>query len=291
MKKALLLSILFITWLSSVTGQNPFVSCAVDFETNPCWEGTYSSLTIQGPSNIWHICTPDKPVFNSAYSPPHAILTDSTGPYPVNNTSSFIIKFIPYSFCMCSPVIGGYYKFDSDTLTDFGRIEFSVDHGATWLNALSDTVIPDMLWWGTKPVLTGRIHQWRAFHALLWNYFTSDTLYYRYTFVSDSIQTNRQGWMLDDIALIDHTEGIRDRVSRDELSIYPDPTDGPVTIKSENDPGQMDVSVYNLQGQLLLEQKMLKNNGEFNISGLARGLYMVRVLSRNNFHVRMLMKE
>lgn len=291
MKKAFLLLNLLIISLSSVTGQNPFVSCFIDFETNPCWEASYYNLTILGSNNIWQICRPNKSIFDSAYSTPKAILTDSTGSYPVNNTSSFIIKFIKYPYCECAPVIGGWYKFDSDTLKDYGRIEFSLDHGVTWLNALSDTVIPDGEWWGPKPVLTGRIHQWRAFHAVLWNYNLNDTLYYRYTFVSDSIQTNQEGWMLDNLALIDHTEGVQDIVSRDEISIFPNPTYGTISIDSKNVTSEMDVSVYNIQGQLLLEQTIYKSKGDINISGFDQGIYMVKVLSRNNYRARMIIKD
>ena len=291
MKKTFLLLNLLLVMLSSVAGQNPFVSCLIDFETNPCWEASYYNLSIQGSDNIWQVCTPNKSIFDSAYSTPKAILTDSTGPYPINNTSSFIIKFAPYSYCMCAPVLGGYYKLDSDTLKDFGRIEFSLDHGVTWLNALSDTIIPDWEWLGQKPVLTGRIHQWREFYAILWNYFTTDTLYYRYTFVSDGIQTNQEGWMLDNLSLIEHTEGIQDLASRDEITIYPNPTYGTISIESKNVTKEMDVSVYNIQGRLILEQTINNNKGDLNISNLDKGIYMVKVLSRNNYRAKMIIKD
>src|SRR5262245_53236893 len=44
-------------------------------------------------SNLWQICTPEKPFFGEAYSSPHAILTDTVNPYPIANHSSFILKF------------------------------------------------------------------------------------------------------------------------------------------------------------------------------------------------------
>ena len=290
MKNAILLISLLMLSLLSVQGQNPFVSCMIDFETNPCWEASYTNLTIQGSNNIWQICTPHKLIFDSAWSAPKAILTDSAGPYPVNNTSSFIIKCIPYSFCECSPSIGGYYKFDSDTLKDFGRIEFSLDHGVTWLNALSDTVIPDDFWLGGKPVLTGRIHQWRSFHAVLFNYKINDTIYFRYTFVSDGIQTNQEGWILDNLALVDHTEGVQDMVSQDEISIYPNPSEGSISINSKNAAGGMNIWVYNMQGQLKLEETIYKNKGDVNISSFDNGIYLVKVLSHKRYSTRVIIK-
>jgi hypothetical protein len=242
-----------------------------------------------GTNSIWQLGTPNKTVFDSAWSTPNAIFTDS-GSYPVNNISSFIIKFIPFQYCMCAPIIGGWYKFDSDSLNDFGRIEFSRDHGTTWLNALSDTVIPDIYWTTPKPVLTGRIHQWKEFNAFIPYDYTTDTLYYRFTFISDNIETNQEGWMLDDIKLIAHTEGIEDIGSRNEINIYPNPAANRITVSGKTLNGEMDVSIYDILGQLVL-QKTIKIKEELDISSLVKGAYMVRVLGKNNYGVRMVVKD
>ena len=289
MKKSILFFAVLLISLISVEGQNPFYSCMINFEDNPCWEGSYRNVDIPGSNNIWNICTPHKPVFDSAYSSPHAILTDSAGAYPVNSTSRFIIKFSKFQYCECAYVLGGFYKFDSDTLKDYGRIEVSVVHGATWLDALTDTL--NIFWTTPKPVLTGRIHQWREFYAMLWNYFNIDTLYYRFTFTSDSIETNQQGWMLDDIMLIEHTEGIQDFGSRNEISIYPNPAANIITISGKTIIGNMDVSVYDILGQLRLQQILYKNKQDIDISGLSKGIYMVRVLAGNYSSASMIIKE
>lgn len=291
MKKSILIFAVLLISLSSVKGQTPFYSCIINFEDNPCWEGSYWNVNIPISNNIWQICIPHKTVFDSAYSSPNAILTDSAGPYPVNNTSAFIIKFIPQEFCMCAAVIGASYKFDSDTLKDFGRVEFSLDHGTTWFNALSDTVIPDEYWTTPRPVLTGRIHQWREFNAFIPGWFTTDTLYYRFTFISDSIQTNQDGWMLDDIRLIVHTEGIEDIGSRNEINIYPNPAANMITVSAKTFNGEMDVSIYDILGQLGLQKTIDKNKVDIDISSLSKGIYMVRVLGRNNYSVREIVKD
>ena len=290
MKKFYLIIIVLLISMSSGKGQQPFYSCTVNFEDDPCWEASYWNLTIPGSTNLWQICVPHKTVFDSALSSPHAILTDSSGHYPVNSTSSFIIKAVLQQNGMCAYMLGGWYKFDSDSLKDFGRIEISKDHGTTWLNALSDTVIPDFSWSPAKPVLTGRIHQWRQFNAILWDSFLIDTLYYRFTFISDSIQTNQDGWMLDDIQLTAHIEGIEDIASRDEIIIYPNPATDRITISAKTFTGEMDVSVYDIMGQPALK-KTIRNKEDIDISGLSKGIYMVRVLGRNNYRVSMVVKE
>ncbi|MEI7492161.1 MAG: T9SS type A sorting domain-containing protein [Bacteroidota bacterium] len=291
MKKTFLVFIIVIITSNFAKGQNPFITCTVNFEYNPCWEASYYNVSIPSSNNIWQVSIPSKTVFDSAYSSPKAILTDSSGPYPVNNTSSFIIKLIPPAYCECAPVIGAVYKFDSDTLRDFGRIEFSLDHGTTWLNALSDTVIPDGYWITPRPVLTGRIYQWKEFTAFIPGYYVTDTLYYRFTFISDGIQTNQDGWMLDDIQLIDHTEGIRDTRSPHEINIYPNPASGIITVSMNNFTEKMDVSVYDILGQSCLQHMMYKNYEPINISSLCKGIYMIKIFSRNEYHMRMFIKE
>ena len=42
--------------------------------------------------NIWQIGKPHKTIFDSAYSRPDAIVTDTIHDYPANNLSTFAIK-------------------------------------------------------------------------------------------------------------------------------------------------------------------------------------------------------
>ena len=47
--------------------------------------------------NVWQIGMPQKTIFNMASTEPNAILTDTSGSYPANNTSRFIAKaFVNY---------------------------------------------------------------------------------------------------------------------------------------------------------------------------------------------------
>ena len=41
------------------------------------------------PQNIWQIGVPHKTFFNTAYTLPNAIVTDTMNVYPVNNSSAF----------------------------------------------------------------------------------------------------------------------------------------------------------------------------------------------------------
>jgi hypothetical protein len=292
MKKLFLLTFGFTMLFCSFKGQNPFISCLINFEDDPCWETSYIDIEIPGSNNLWQECTPQKLIFNSAHSLPHAILTDSLGSYPVNTVSSFIIKFLPEQSGMCAPVIGANYKFDSDTLNDYGMIELSYDHGATWLNALSDTVIPDPYWWTPKPILTGRIHQWTNFHAFIpYPFLNFDTIYYRFTFISDNTQTNQEGWMIDDIALVDHIEGFQNFDSEREIKLYPNPVINLISLQFKNINNEMNVSIYDFQGKLCFQQIIQNTQSDIDVSKLYSGIYLIIAYNRNNYYKIKFIKE
>ena len=291
MRKVFILLISFGFFIHYTAAQTPFVTCIINFEDNPCWEASYHSISIPATHSIWQIGVPQKQLFDSAFSHPNAILTDSIGNYPRNDTSAFIVKVARNPFCECAPSLGGFYKFDSDTLKDFGRIEISFNHGANWLNALSDTVIPDMFWMTPKPVLTGRIHHWTHFFTHLPFGFPNDTIYYRFTFISDNIETNQEGWMLDDLEIIEHTEGIADTGPGNEIQIYPNPAKEKITISGDNGSGACEVALYNSQGQACIRQTMQNPTKIIDISGIPGGLYMVRILGKNKVYLKKLIKE
>lgn len=289
MKKSLYLLSALIVIFGSARGQSYDYDCVVNFESNPCW-GEYKIDTSYSTSN-WHICKPDKQTFDSALSLPLAILTDSTGPYRVNDTSSFTVQLTDYSNCWCMPMIGAYYKMESDTLADFGLIELSTDNGLSWNNILSDDVIPDWSWITPKPILTGRISEWTEFSAMLPNIDHKDTLLFRFTFISDSIQTDKAGWILDEIKLLIHTEGTPEIEIQNEVSTFPNPANISIVISNSAFQNGLYISVYNIQGQLFFNQPMQQAKTEIDISQFENGVYFVRVFGANTNIVKMIVKE
>ena len=124
------------------------------------WEDNYYTITFEDPSmffhinidtinhpnNSWHIGPPTKTVFTSANSLPNVIVTDLDNSYPPSDTSVFIIKNVADGGGFEWPhtaILAGYYYVNSDTLTDFGSIEFSPDNGITWIDMINDTVLID----------------------------------------------------------------------------------------------------------------------------------------------------
>jgi hypothetical protein len=114
----------------------------INFEQNSAFPWFYIYRdTVANPNCVWQIGRPQKPVFDSARSYPNAVVTDTLQTYPTNDTSSFILaQGGLYGWGYPSYAgITGWYKVNSDSLTDYGMIEVSVDSGATWINILTDT--------------------------------------------------------------------------------------------------------------------------------------------------------
>src|SRR5690606_13185486 len=69
----------------------------------------------------------------------------------------------------------------------------------------------------------------------------------------------------------------------EDLSIFPNPTSESFTIKSSKLISDTTVSIYDVQGKLLVSDKMVPQNGQFtvNISSLENGIYFVKISFRH----------
>lgn len=221
--------------------------------------------TVADTNNIWQIGEPNKTVFTSAFSTSNVIVTDTTQPYPINDTSSFTVMHLASSGLELSVVasISGYYYVNSDTITDYGLIEFSADNGLTWIDLLNDTAYAPYIhmfpWGGDTLVLSGNSGGWKrfgiSFAALgpLLGVRFGDTILYRFTFISDSVQTNKDGLMFDDLRFDDWAESVDEIKSNKLISIFPSPTHDRLYIQPQPDHlnRQASVKVLDVSGRLL----------------------------------------
>jgi len=281
-KSVFLLAILFqVTtasfgqWMWNIDFEDPSVFDRIFIDTNA------------NPNNIWQIGTPSKILFNSAFSPNHVILTDSIGSYPTNDTSSFIIRHERWHSVTVGAntllLLDFYFKMDADSLTDFGRIEVSQDNGDTWFDVMTlDTLIP-LTWLEPKPVLTGTQTSWTHFSLDLRGFTAffgySDTLLYKFTFISDDIQTNKEGWMIDDFLFEDIWMGIEGQSNNRLISILPNPASRFIKIEKENYGNNETANIIDLAGRELMIIQHYKGE-PIDIGALNPGTYLVKYFDR-----------
>jgi len=86
--------------------------------------------------------------------------------------------------------------------------------------------------------------------------------------------------------------GIADKSSDDNFILYPNPANHNITIENtsaNNNEGL--IFIFNLQGQLLMQQPMSQLKTDIDISGFANGMYFVKVKTDNVIKVKRFVKE
>lgn len=238
--------------------------------------------------NIWQIGQPQKSVFTQAFSLPNALITDTVNPYPINDTSIFVVK-VPnyYSSGWGAQTIAFYYKLNTDSLNDFGKIEVSADNGNTYIDILTQWEYYGFFWTGySTENLTGNTNDWKYFSicvkSILDSFPEADTIQYRFTFISDSIQTNKDGWMIDDLTVTDITENIKNTNKTSQSICYPNPANKYLFIENNSFTGNdYNIEIYNNKGQLLSITNYNTSKIKINLDKYKNGLYFYRIIDYN----------
>ncbi len=247
--------------------------------------------TVNNPDNIWQTGLSQKSFISQQYGA--AMMTDTLIPYPANDTSAFIITYLAtggdYYGCK---FFTGSYAVQTDSLKDFGKIEFSPDNGLNWFDVINDTSLNTAIHWYTyKPVLTGNTGGWVHYEAILadmashFNFQMGDTIAFRFSFISDSIFDNLGGMAFDNLCLADFIEGISEtRFKGIKSNIFPNPSDNAFTIEFNN-PESMpfELAVYDIKSKLIFKRENITTN-RINIDdkSLAPGIYVYKITNVPN---------
>lgn len=254
--------------------------------------------TVSNPNNSWQIGAPQKIVFTSASSLPNVIVTDTINPYPVNDTSTFSLRFLAgqgFTFPHTA-TLSGVYKVDSDSLSDFGKIEFSPNNGETWIDLLTDSVYEDYedmngyYWITDKPVLTGTSTNWEYFFVSvagfgsIFNIQEGDTIVYKFTFISDSIQTERDGLMYDNLMFADWVEGLEEiGYAHIKSECFPNPAIDQLSIKFDNNQSALfDVFIYDVQGRQIYSSTTTAENINLSVQPFTKGIYFYKLVNERD---------
>ncbi len=250
--------------------------------------------------SIWQIGKPGKLVFDSAYSAPKAIVTDTLLSYPINNTSSFTLGFQLYGG---QPYIEFKHRFDTDSLKDGGFVEISQDSGQSWM-LLSDTTYQNWnnpFYWlygletqnfyGVNDTLknapigfSGRSNGWTT-SIIRFPCFAVKKPYelmLRFTFVSDSINNPGDGWIIDDIYI--HNQGVCSNLAENQLpqvDAYPNPFSNKtrIDLASGNYLHNGSYALYDVRGnQVATKSKLVGDSFLIEKGNLAKGIYTLLVL-------------
>lgn len=73
-----------------------------------------------------------------------------------------------------------------------------------------------------------------------------------------------------------------EQISKNDFSIYPNPSTGVITLSPEKAAVTMNVSVHNMLGDVVFESKNLQGSSQLDLSALSNGIYIVKVNLQNS---------
>lgn len=287
MKRHLLISILLFCTL------NLFAQYAQYFDDTTQYSGTIVVSIDTSSSNIWQVGPPQKIVFDSAATLPNVIVTDTLNTYPINNESSFQFTIVaePWSYGIYA--IQWKQKLDMDHGEDWAIVEFKADQDSVWQNAFDNPYVYnfygfDSLNVDTMPngemAFTGTDSSWSD----IWFCFSNSYIGYgtgilsaRFRFVSDSVDSGKDGWMIDNII---GRETIRHTVAEVEqteyLKVYPTNTTGRVHIEAKKLQEYHiieQLEVYNLNGERVRYFENVPTKFFIDIEDQPAGTYLMKI--------------
>jgi hypothetical protein len=121
--------ILLIATLFSIGAQAQNFN--LTFEDTTVINQVFYTDSILDSLGVWQIGVPNKPFFNSAYSPPNAIVTRLDSALQPGTKASFVIT-LPYVSVWFGAILTFTHKYDFDSAHGGGYVEFSVDTGRHW---------------------------------------------------------------------------------------------------------------------------------------------------------------
>ena len=279
--KKLIFVILAIVAAINSKGQTNYVNVCQDcdinwwhhFDFNSEYDSSayYFYFDTLQTNNIWQVGTPVKPIFNYGYYHPRALVTDTVNAYPIKNISSF-----QFSVLNCSDgdvdddCNGGYtntsfdivHKIETDSGLDGGTIEVSHNNGISWVNLIQDTMnleylggdfytLNDTVMSLAKPGFSGSA----GWNNIIIDYHPSeiamDTITLRFTFASDAIETNKDGWMIGFISVNGIFQGIDEIQNDNIISIDPNPASDKLLLRRTKTSPNQTIQIMNNSGQVL----------------------------------------
>jgi hypothetical protein len=229
-------------------------------------------------------------------------VTDTINPYPINNLSSF-----QFSILNCDEIVqyecGSYQsafvvisaKIHSESSKDGGTIEVS-HNGSPFINIINDPTASvsgaiysenDTIQSLGKPGYSGISDNWNLlnidFQPEIVQSFSTLTL--RFTFSSDSIQTNHDGWLIGVVSTSGMFLNIAEVQNDNLISISPNPTDDELRIYRTKLSNNSTIQILNSTGQVLYQNFHFMGD-TIDTKFLADGIYLLNYSEANTFSIK-----
>jgi hypothetical protein len=205
----------------------------------------------------------------------------SDGYYRINNPSGFsndqkaIINIYPFD---CNSTISIYQNYKYSVLSGLRNAFYNPEAGNIYSSPVP-IIIED-----------GDNVHYKAYNEIVLENFETEN---GAEFVAEIIPcptncnfTNYKGSKLHyNISDITNKQNIDSLQTNNEISIYPNPSNGVFFIQSNLDDNNGVIRVYNPYGKLILEKNIIQNNNKIDLSDCSSGIY-VAIYTSNKLHVQ-----
>tara|TARA_R110002096_G_scaffold276109_1_gene469846 strand:+ start:53705 stop:54478 length:774 start_codon:yes stop_codon:yes gene_type:complete len=237
-----------------------------------------------------------KTLFNRASSIPNVLITDTINSYQINDSSSFSFK-IPDDIVHTSVgilAINWNQKLDFDKNADGGIIEYRLldSSSQAWVPIFSSPYVYNFYGYNSNNLdslgngqmaFTGQDSTWKN----IWLCFSMSWiqihqgLELRYSILTDSIDNQREGWMIDNLMVhptFVHT--LSENKPEKNIEISPNPNQGKFSIHLDNQKGHYlidELTIVNSKGELIRHFKNIPSKFDFDLSKEPAGNYFIKV--------------
>ena len=299
-----------ITTLSAILAANAIVAQPPTGEYHMTFD-TGSDITIDSIYGApgWQTGAPVKTVFDSAFSAPNALVTDTLLPYLAGGTS-YAEFHIPVNFYGELVMLEFIHRMDVDSGEAYGWLEyFDAFISQDWKIVKRYDVLPggDIMYpagdlgfggtggWETDSGLVFSHHSplWDTAQIgfMCYGVFQPneqyrgggpDSMRFRFAFLGNTNTSGRDGWLVDNVYL--SSWGCPGAIHESwvgSLEIFPNPSDHELVITGDGLDGQR-VELQVIRGDgAFIPSKLRRGKGriELDVSALPQGLYLLKLSS------------
>ncbi len=245
----------------------------------------------------WQIGRPNKTILSTDSAHNRGFCTDTINPVNPGDTFSAKALFVRTGLDKARLLdLIFSYKFDGDN-GDKALAELSIDNGVTWVDLMANDTIYDIVWYPTKPILTGKVEVWSRFSADMRMWVSNelvqkypvklrdaDSVWFRFTFIAGSSTRPRGGWLIDNLRFQNNLASITNTYAFDQtFSLYPNPASETLSISSVKDAPVSQWQIFNQFGDLVSEGDGAMAQ-TIDVNHLSNGLYIARILSDGQWY-------
>jgi hypothetical protein len=262
--------------------------------------------------SIWQFGKPSKTKLNAAYSGNRALITDSVKSISGKRNDTYLLKFSQFRDSYGGNLhLGFRHKYDFDSLSG-GLISISTDKGKTFYNVWSDTgyfasswwynnlYAKNSLLWNGEPGFKGSSTDW-IYTQINFTFFilvkNEDSIYIRFDYVSDSMSTPHEGWLIDEIKIGGEwrTGGFENIALYPEIKVFPNPAQKQISFENGAEPIRnfKHYAILNPAGKEVQKGSLLPGQiNSLNIEDLETGLYFLQLENSNGeIAIKKVMKD